>query len=206
MTIQAVVFDIGRVLIHWEPEAFYDAQIGETRRNAFFSEVPMHQTNLDIDAGAPWKETVYALAEAHPDWATEIRWWHDRWLEMASPVIPQSARLLRALKAKGVQVFALSNFGVGTFELAAQEYPVLNEFDQPYVSGYLGCVKPDAAIYEKLEEGSGLNGAALLFADDRPENIEAAAARGWQTHLFDQPDAFAARLVAEGLLTAAESA
>ena len=123
MTIQAVVFDIGRVLIHWEPEAFYDAQIGEARREAFFAEVPMHQTNLDIDAGAPWKETVYALAEAHPDWATEIRWWHDRWLEMASPDIPHSARLLRALKAKGVQVFALSNFGVGTFELAARGIP-----------------------------------------------------------------------------------
>ncbi len=200
-TIKAVVFDLGRVLITWEPEQFYDAQIGEERRKAFFAEVPIHEANLDVDRGAPLKETIYALAEAHPKWADEIRMWHDRWLEMASPRIPHSVRLLRALKAKGIPVLALTNFGVETFEIAKGEYEFLSEFDEAYVSGHLKCIKPDAEIYTHLEQGSGYRGAELIFADDRPENIDAAAARGWHTHLFTTPKGWADRLVAEGLLS-----
>ncbi|MBT8153295.1 HAD family phosphatase [Epibacterium ulvae] len=203
--IKAVVFDLGRVLINWEPEAFYDAQIGEIRRKEFFASVPIHETNLNVDRGYPFKETIYALAADYPDWSQEIRWWHDRWLEMASPLIPYSERLLRALKAKGIPVLALTNFGAETFEIAMGEYDFLSEFDQAYVSGQLKCIKPDAEIYQHLEDGSGWSGRALLFADDRPENIEAAANRGWQTHLFTTPDGWAERLVAEGLLTQDEA-
>lgn len=204
-TIKAVVFDLGRVLITWEPEKFYDTQIGEERRKAFFAEVPIHEANLDVDRGAPLKETIYALAEAHPNWAEEIRLWHDRWLDMASPRIPHSVRLLRALKAKGIPVLALTNFGVETFEIAKGEYEFLSEFDEAYVSGHLKCIKPDAEIYAHLEEGSGYSGAELIFADDRPENIDAAAARGWHTHLFTTPEGWADRLVAEGLLSREEA-
>lgn len=200
-TIKAVVFDLGRVLITWEPEAFYDAKIGADRRKALFDEVPLHAANLDVDRGHPFKETIYALAEKHPEWQDEIRWWHDHWLDMASPRIPHSERLLRALKTKGVPVLALTNFGVETFEMASREYEFLSLFDQTYVSGRLKCIKPDAEIYQHLEEGSGYTGAELLFTDDRPENIEAAAIRGWHTHLFTTPQGWADRLVAEGLLT-----
>lgn len=205
MTVKAVVFDIGRVLIHWEPEAFYHAQIGADRSKALFEEVPLHEANLKVDRGAPFRETIYDLAQAHPKWATEIRWWHDRWLAMASPDIPHCARLLRALRAKGIPVFALSNFGIETFEIALKKYPVLNEFDQAYISGHLKCIKPDPEIYTHLEQGSGLSGDQLIFADDRPENIAAAAARGWKTHVFTTPDLWANCLVNEGLLSRSEA-
>ncbi len=201
MTIKAVVFDIGRVLINWEPEAFYHAQIGVERSKSLFDEVPLHEANLDIDRGAPFRDTIYDLAQAHPKWAAEIRLWHDRWLEMASPDIPHSVRLLRALRAKDIPVFALSNFGIETFEIALKDYPVLHEFDQAYISGQLKCIKPDPEIYEHLEQGSGLSGNQLIFADDRPENIAAADARGWKTHLFTTPNLWADCLVREGLLS-----
>lgn len=204
-TIKAVVFDLGRVLINWEPEAFYDAQIGEARRKEFFDTVPIHDTNLNVDRGYAFKETIYALAEEYPDWSQEIRWWHDRWLEMASPRIPHSERLLRALKSKGIPVLALTNFGTETFEIAKDEYDFLTEFDQAYVSGQLKCIKPDAEIYQHLEQGSGWSGAELIFTDDRPENVEAAAKRGWRTHLFTTPDGWADRLISEGLLTKDEA-
>ena len=149
---------------------------------------------------------VYALAEQHPNWAKEIRHWHDSWLDFVPSDIPQSVRLLRQLRSKGVPVFALSNFGIGTFEIALKAYPFLAEFDQSFISGHLKCIKPAPEIYQHLEQGSGVAPAQLLFADDRPENIDAAAARGWQTHLFTTPEGWAARLVAAGLLTPEEAA
>ncbi len=206
MPLSAVVFDIGRVLLEWEPERFYDAQIGETRRKALFEQVPLHDANLDLDRGYPFKDTIYALADNHPDWQEEIRWWHDRWIEMVTPEIPRSVRLLRALRAKGIPVLALSNFGVGTFEVASARFAFLSEFDKAFISGHLKCIKPDPEIYEILERDTGLPADQLLFADDRPENIDAAALRGWHTHLFTTPDGWAARLVAEGLLTEQEAA
>ncbi len=203
--IQAVVFDIGRVLIEWEPERFYDKELGEERRRAFFDAVPIHAMNERVDLGEVWADSVATLAQDHPDWAEEIGHWRGRWIEMASPEIPRSVRLLRALRAKGVPVFALSNFGVETFAHAATHYPFFHEFDRAFVSGHLRLAKPDPAIYEVLERETGVPPSALLFTDDRADNIAAAAARGWHTHLFEGPDAFADRLVAEGLLSEEEA-
>jgi 2-haloacid dehalogenase len=125
---------------------------------------------------------------------------------MASPEIPHSVRLMRALQARDVPVFALTNFGVGTFEVARKAYPFFDEFDRSFVSGHLRTIKPEPEIYAHLERDTGVAPDRLLFTDDRPENIEAAAARGWHTHLFTTPDTWAARLVDEGLLTPEEAA
>ena len=206
--IQAVIFDIGNVLIGWQPEDFYDREIGSDRRVRLFSEVDLHEMNNRVDMGEDFTDTIYAKADAHPEWRAEIRMWHDRWLELAGPVIPRSVRMLRALRAKGVAVHALSNFGVGSFDLAARqpEYDFLNEFDVPFVSGHMKLVKPDPAIYAEVEAKLGLPGEALFFTDDRADNIAAADARGWQTHQFDAPEGLAAALVGHGLLTEAEAA
>lgn len=197
---QAVIFDIGNVLIEWNPERFYDARIGAERRAAFMTEVPIHAANLAIDAGAPFRQTLVDLAADHPLWATEIMWWHDDWHLMVDPVIPQSVAMLRALRARGVPVFALTNFGAETFDYALTLFDFLNEFDRAYVSGKLGLIKPDPALYAHVEADCGIAPDRLLFVDDRPENIVAAARRGWRVHQFESPQGFAARLLAEGLL------
>lgn len=203
--IQAVVWDIGRVLIEWEPERFYDSAIGVERRKALFAAVDLHEFNLDVDRGQPFLGTWQAAARAHPDFADDIMLWHDRWIDMASPAIPRSVRMLTALKAKGVPLLALTNFGVETFEIARAAYLFLDLFDRRYVSGQLRLIKPDAGIYAALEQDSGFDPQGLLFTDDRPENIEAAAARGWQTHLFDGPAGWADCLIRHGLLTKEET-
>lgn len=205
MAIEAVVFDIGRVLIDWNPEGFYDARLGRDGRERFFAETAVTAMNDEIDRGAPFRETVMAHAARHPDWADEIIHWYDSWDQMIGPDLPQTGRLLLALKARGVPVFALSNIGDETFAIAAARYPVLGRFDRAYVSGRLRLIKPDPRIYAAVETDSGLAPGALLFTDDRADNI-AAAARGWQTHLFEHPEGLAARLVAEGLLSAEEAA
>ena len=206
MRPEAVVFDIGNVLIEWQPERFYDREIGAERREALFREVDLAGMNLRIDLGEDFTATVYDMADRHPGWRDEIRLWHDRWIELASPDIPHSVRLLRALRAKSIPVFALTNFGTASFEIALDRYPFLTEFDRSYVSGHLNVIKPDDRIYEAVEADFGQPPQGLLFTDDRPDNIAAAQARGWQTHLFEGPQGLAARLVASGLLTEAEAA
>ena len=205
MAIEAVVFDIGQVLIEWNPPRFYDSVIGEDRRRRLFAEVDLHGMNEGVDLGADLSDSVEALAAQHPGWADEIRMWRDRWIEMASPEIPHSVRLLRRLRARGVPVFALTNFGTATFGIAERHYPFLAEFEDRFVSAELGVMKPDPAIYEIVETGTGRPAGTLFFTDDKPENIAAAAARGWQTHLFEGPEGLAARLVAEGLLREEEA-
>lgn len=206
MPIQAVVFDIGNVLIEWQPERFFDREIGPERRRAFFAAVDMHAMNDRVDSGENFHEVLAQTAAAHPAWQTEINTWHDRWIELASPAIDHSVRLMAALQARGVPVFSLTNFGKETYEIAAEKYGFLRQFDRDFISGHMGVIKPDPAIYQGLEDASDVAPGDLLFADDRADNIDAAAARGWQTHLFKHPEGWAARLVAEGLLSAAEAA
>lgn len=203
---EAVIFDIGNVLIEWQPEARYDAFVGRGRREALFAAVDLHTMAEEIDRGAVFHDTVERTAAAYPEFAPEIRMWRDRWGDLAGPAIEHSVRLLRALRRAGVTVFALSNFGRENFPVSAAKYEALNEFDRHYISGRMGVAKPDARIYEMVEEDCGLAPDRLLFADDRADNIAAAEARGWQGHLFDGPQGLAARLVEAGLLTEDEAA
>lgn len=206
MTIQAVIFDIGNVLIEWQPERFYDSVIGEERRKAMFAEVDLHGMNELVDLGHPFKETIYATAQKYPDWTSEIEMWHERWIEMASPVIDHSVHLMRTLQGKGVPVFSLTNFGIQSYDYAATKYPFLREFDRDYISGHMAVTKPDPKIYQMVEDSCGFAPDALLFADDRTDNIDMARSRGWNTHLFEHPQGWADALVRHGLLTRDEAA
>ena len=201
MTVEAVVFDIGNVLVEWNPERFFDAQIGAERRRALFAAIDLHGMNDAVDRGGDLATVVQDEARRHPEWEAEALMWRDHWLDMVGPAIDGSVAILRELRATGVPVFALSNFGRGTFAMAAPVYPFLSEFDRPYISGHMGVIKPDAEIYRRVEEDCGVAAERLLFTDDRADNIATASARGWQTHLFDGPDGFRTRLVKEGLLT-----
>ena len=205
MRVEAVVFDIGNVLTRWQPEAFYDRVIGQARRAALFAAVDLHHMNDLIDEGALFRQTIYDWADRHPDWGPEVRMWYDRWIELASPRIEGSIALLRALRTKGVPVFALTNFGRYSFEEAMPQMDFLAEFDRHYVSGRMGVIKPDPRIYAMVEADCGIAPDRLLFVDDKAENIAAAGTRGWRTHQFESWQGWAARLVAEGLLTRGEA-
>ena len=202
---QAVIFDIGNVLTCWQPEVFYDRVIGVDRRQALFAAVDLHGMNDLVDAGALFRETIYDWADRYPDWGSEIQLWYDQWIDIASPRIDGSVALLRALRAKGVPVFSLTNFGSYSYDEARGKLDFLSEFDREYVSGRMGVIKPDPRIYEMLEADCGLSPDRLLFTDDKADNITAAARRGWRTHQFESWQGWARRLVAEGLLSTAEA-
>jgi len=170
--IKAVVFDIGNVLMEWHPDKVYGELIPDVaRRKAIFEEVGLDEMNLDVDRGAPFKETIYAKADAFPQYGDLIRAWHDR----------------------------CSNFGVESYEYAKSVYPELDEFDVEFISGRLRMIKPDFGIYVHLEEETGLSGADLVFFDDRLDNIEAAQKRGWHGFVFTSPDQMAIDLQGLGL-------
>jgi 2-haloacid dehalogenase len=201
---EAVVLDIGNVLVEWNPARVYDREIGPEGRRRLFAEVDLEGMNLSVDRGRPLGAAVAELAARHPDRAALIRLWDERWTEMFGPVIDGTVQLMRGLRAAGVPVFALSNFGREPFARAVARHDFLNEFDRRFISGELGTLKPEPRIYAALEAATGIPPARILFVDDRPENISAAAARGWGVQPFacpaTGPAALAARLVAEGLL------
>lgn len=206
MTVNAVIFDIGNVLIEWQPERRFAETIGPDRAAALFSAFDVHAMMNRIDAGHDFAATIAETAQAHPDWQAEILRFRDGWTEIAQPAIPHSVRLLRALVARGIPTFALTNFGAQNFPLSAAQFPFLTEFDRHYISGEMGLIKPDPAIYAAVERDCALPPETLLFTDDRADNIAAARSRGWKTHLFDGPAGWAHCLVEHGLLTKDEAA
>ena len=110
MAVEAVIFDIGNVLTRWQAEAFYDRVIGEERRRELFAAVDLHQMNLDIDAGALFRETIYDWADRYPEWGAEVRMWYDRWIELASPRIEGSIALQRAFAGQRGSGFRIDEF------------------------------------------------------------------------------------------------
>jgi 2-haloacid dehalogenase len=203
---KTVVFDLGRVLVQWDPEGFYDRAIGVERRKALFQAVDLFGYNLRIDLGETPSAVMSEAAQAHPDFAADIMLWADRWIEMLPGDIPHSVRLLTALRAKGIRVVALTNFGRETLAMAEVRYPFLTQFDQRYVSAELGLVKPDPAIYQAVEAGTRCLPSDLIFADDTLENVTAAQKRGWHAHHFTDPAGWAAYLVDHGMLSPDEAA
>lgn len=202
---EIVLFDIGNVLIEWQPERYFDTIMPVAERKRMFATVDLHAMNDRIDRGGNFRETIYETAAKHPEFTSQIRLWHDDWLKLATPEIPKSAALNRALRARGISTAILSNIGLATHNIAANHYPFLTEFDQHFLSGPMGCIKPEPDIYQQVEAACDLPPDRLLFTDDRLENIQAAEARGWQTHHFCSPDGWAQALVNQGLLTPKEA-
>lgn len=201
MSETAVVFDIGEVLLRWDPHRAYEDLIPDAdARTAFFEACGMWDMNLDIDRGAPFRDRVAEQAERHPAERDLILAWADRWADMAYELIGESWTTLRALRTQGTPVFALSNFGVETFEIAERLYPALTEFDARFISGHRKVIKPDPAFYEMLETETGFSGESLVFFDDRQANIDAAKERGWDAHLFTSPEAMTTTLIDRRIL------
>ncbi len=202
---EAVVFDIGNVLIGWQPERFYDGIMSIEERKCMFSSVDLHAMNDCIDGGGAFRETIYKTAQEYPEYQKQIELWHGNWLDLASPAIDQNVEISRSLRSAGIETIILSNIGTETYKLSEQWYPFLAEFDQHFISGHMEAIKSEPSIYEMVEQNCGIPADRLLFTDDRLENIEAAQARGWQGHHFQGIEGWAKLLVDLGLLSEAQT-
>ncbi|HET7027242.1 MAG TPA: HAD family phosphatase [Candidatus Limnocylindrales bacterium] len=196
----AVVFDLGGVLIDWDPRYLYRSILpDEAAVDDFLREVGFGEWNLALDAGRDWDEAVEWLAERHPERRELIEAFRDRWEETLGDADRDVVAIAAELRAAGVRTFALSNWSARTFEVARQRFPFLADFEGIVISGDVGAIKPDAAIYRALLERFELDPRMTVFIDDRRVNIEAAQQIGIGGIEFSNAADLRRRLRAAGL-------
>ncbi|WP_243050206.1 HAD family phosphatase [Dyella sp. RRB7] len=181
--VDTVIFDLGNVLIAWDPRRLYRQLIDdEAQREWFLREVCNSAWNEQQDAGRPWAEATALLRAKFPQHADWIDAYHHRWEETLVGPIEESVVLLAALKARGVRLLALTNWSQETFPVARRRYPFLRWFEGIVVSGEERLVKPDPRIYQRLLDRYAVDPARALYIDDSARNVAAAEAlgmRGW---------------------------
>jgi 2-haloacid dehalogenase len=170
----AVVFDLGGVLIDWNPRYLYRSVFegDEAAMERFLSEIATQEWNHQQDAGRPWIEAIEALAVEHPEYREPIAaFWH-RWTEMLGDAIAPTVEILAELREAGVRLLALTNWS------ARPRYPFLEWFEGIVVSGEVRLAKPDARIFHHLIERHGLDPGTTVFIDDSIRNVEVARELG----------------------------
>lgn len=195
--VDAVVFDVGNVLIEWDPRHLYrrifthdDATSDEAKINWFLDEVCPPEWNLEQDRGRTIAEAEAEAIARHPDMAAAIRSFYGRFQVMIPRAIEGSVAVLHSLKAAGVPVHGLTNFSAETFPSTRDRFDFLNTFEVVVVSGEEGVIKPDPDIFHRLIDRAGLVPERTAFVDDSPANIAAATSFGFQAHRFVEPAAF----------------
>lgn len=179
-TLGAVVFDLGGVLIDWNPRHLYRSLFDgdEAAMERFLAEVCTPAWNAQLDTGRSWREAVGALADRYPEQRDLITAYDDRWDEMLGGPIEGTVAVLADLRRAGVRVAALSNWSAEKFPVALSRFAFLGWFDTIVISGDVGINKPDPRIYRHLFEQTGLDPGSCVFVDDSTANVAAAAALG----------------------------
>ncbi len=184
--IQAVVFDLGGVVIDWDPRHLYRKIFDgdSAKMEMFLTQICPPDWNERQDGGRGLAAATAERVAAHPEWEREIRAFYDRWIEMVGGPIPGTAEIMRELAALGVRLFALSNWSAETFPLVCGRFAELDLFEKIVISGEHRCAKPDERFYRIALEEFGLPAANLLFIDDSQRNILAAEQLGFQSLVF----------------------
>lgn len=184
--VRHIVFDIGKVLVHYDPHLVFAELIPDrTERDWFFANVCTHDWNIEQDRGRSWAEAEAFAIALHPTHEANIRAFRARWHEMVPYAYADSVAVMEQLIAAGWDVTMLTNFAADTFAEAKQRFPFLARPRGVTVSGEIGVIKPDPEIYRIHAENFGLEPAATLFIDDSPANVAGAKAAGWQAVLFE---------------------
>lgn len=198
---KAVVFDIGRVLFHWQLGALFGKLIDDAQELEWFlRNVVTEEWHFEHDRGRALAEMVPERIALFPQYEPHIRAYAERFNETIPGPVEGSLELVERLAGAGVPLYCLTNFGDEFFAGFRPTQPVFDHFIDIIVSGTEKVAKPDPRIYAIVEERSGRSGDALFFTDDNPANIAAARARGWDAHLFTDAASLEAQLVASGLL------
>lgn len=190
--IDHIVFDIGKVLIHYDPDLPFSRLIpDDAERRWFFDNVCTSDWNIEQDRGRTWREAEALLIAEHPTHEENIRNFRRHWHEMVPHAYDGSVAIMEGLIAQGRDVTMLTNFAADTFTEAKGLFPFLEKPRGVTVSGEVGLIKPDERIYRLHAETFGLTPAATLFIDDSATNVEGAKTAGWNAVLFTGADRLA---------------
>lgn len=199
--IEAVVFDIGRVLVQWDMRVLFRQLLDdEAEVEWVYRNVVTEAWHGQHDAGRPIAEMVAERSAEFPRYAAVIQAYADRFNETIPGPVPGSAELVEALHERGVPLYAITNFGADTWAGFRPTFPLLERFGDIVVSGVEKVAKPDPAIYALAAQRFGRDPATMLFIDDSLPNVMSARDCGWHAHHFMSADLLAADLRTRSLI------
>ena len=188
--INAIIFDLGGVLIDWNPRYVFDDNYfdSEEKRNYFFESVCTNDWNEEQDAGRSIVEATQSLVKQFPEWESSIRDYYGRWTDMLKAPIPETVELFRELKkSKRYKIYALTNWQTSLFDIALVRYNFLHWFDGRVVSGEEKTRKPFPEFYQRLLDRYSVRREEALFIDDNLRNVKAAEELGIKSIHFHSP-------------------
>lgn len=198
--IRHIVFDIGKVLLHYDPSLPFSRLIPDAaERQWFFDNVCTSDWNVEQDRGRTWEEAEGLLLFQHPSHAENIRNFRRHWHEMVPHAYDDTVALMEALIDGGRDVTMLTNFASDTFREAQERFAFLKRPRGVTVSGDIKLIKPDRAIYDHHVKSFGLEPAATLFIDDSQKNVDGAKDAGWQAVLFTDAATLRSDLAERGI-------
>lgn len=200
--IKAIIFDLGNVLIDWNPAYVFDPMFEDAEKKAhFFKHICTQDWNEEQDAGRPIKQATEELVARHPEWKEYIEAFYGKWPDMLGGPIHLSVDIFRELKDKGhYQLYALTNWSAELFPIALERYEFLHWFDGRVVSGEEKMRKPFPKFYQVLLDRYGLQPQETLFIDDNLRNVQAAEELGMPSIHFHSPKQLREELVKRGVL------
>lgn len=202
--VDAVVFDIGGVLLDWDPRYLYRKLLHDDQEmERFLAEVCTPEWHAPHDRGASVERSCALLAAAHPELSDLIWAWAHRSEEMIAGPVPGTVEILRELQARGVHCYALTNIEAETYPRRRARFEFMRSFDGIVASGLEGIAKPDAEIFELLLHRYDLVADRTVLIDDSPANVQAARESGMQAVLFESAPQLRGWLEQAGLLAAA---
>jgi 2-haloacid dehalogenase len=191
-----IVFDLGKVLIEWDPRYVYRKVFANPEKMEWFlSHVCSNEWNLAQDGGRSFDDGVVEATGRFPEYAAEIAMYRDRWMDMVPGAIEGSVQILEELHRKGVPLYAITNWNGDTFRATRSRFSFLNLFRDVVVSGDEKIIKPDPAIFDLLAKRNGISLTDSLFIDDSLKNVAGAEAVGMQGHHFTTPESLRDKLL-----------
>jgi 2-haloacid dehalogenase len=202
MAARFALFDLGGVVLDWSPARLYSKMFSDmAERDRFLAEVCTPDWHLAHDKGVSFADNAAPLMARYPQYVEHIRAWGGRWPEMFDGYIQGTDRLIEMLHGKATPLFGLSNMPAEIWPMMLDMFPALKRFRHVTVSGQIGLVKPDPAIFHYTRAKMGDPAPdEVLFIDDIPHNIATAGALGYRTHLFRDAASLETALVREGLI------
>ncbi len=187
--IKNIVFDLGGVLIDWNPRYLYQ-KVFESRSEMeyFLSEVCHSRWNETLDAGRPFQEACDELAIRFPTYQKEIHAYRSRWSEMLGGPIKGSVSILQLLASQNYRLFSITNWSAETFPIAWQSFSFLSLFEDIVVSGVEKIIKPSPELYRVLLKRTAISAQECVFIDDNYVNVEGARDVGMQALHFLSPE------------------
>jgi 2-haloacid dehalogenase len=200
--VEAVVFDVGGVLLDWNPRHLYRKLFAdEAEMERFLAEICSPAWHAPHDRGVSTAASCAELSARHPQFSELIWAWSTRSEEMIGGVDAGSVEVLRTVRETGIPCYALTNMEAETYPLRLKRFPFLGWFDGTVVSGREGVAKPDPAVFMRLLDRFGLSPRTTLMIDDTKENLESASTLGMQTALFRSSRQLRTELTAAGVLS-----